>query len=122
MSTRADVDAMVSGIRIARKIVCQPAMMAYVEREISPGDRSQTDDEIEAFLRATGGPSLHPVGSCRMGVDETCVVDPRLRVRGIEGLRVADASIMPTIPAGNTTAPCIMIGEKAASMILEDAK
>lgn len=122
MSTRHDIDAMVAGIKIARKITSQPAFAPYIEREIVPGDRSKTDDEIVAFLRATGGPNLHPVGSCRMGADDTCAVDPRLRVRGMEGLRIADASIMPTIPAGNTNAPCIMIGEKAAAMILEDAR
>ncbi len=122
MSTRSDIEAMVSGVKIARNITSQPALQPYIEREIAPGERTQTDAEIEAFLRATAGPNLHPVGSCRMGMDDSCVVDPRLRVRGIDGLRVADASIMPTIPAGNTNAPCIMIGEKAAAMILEDAR
>jgi choline dehydrogenase len=121
-STQGDIDAMVAGVRIARRIAGQPALAPYIVREIRPGDATQTDAEIEAYLRATGAPNLHPVGSCRMGVDDTCVVDPRLRVRGVDGLRVADASIMPTIPAGNTNAPSIMIGEKASDMILEDAR
>ena len=81
-----------------------------------------TDAEFEANIRVNGVSNLHPVGTCRMGPDGDTVVDPRLRVHGVGRLRVVDASIMPTVPAGNTNAPTIMIGEKAAAMILEDAQ
>jgi len=86
-----------------------------------PGPAVSTDAEFEANIRETANSNLHPVGTCRMGPEGDTVVDARLRVHGIAGLRVADASIMPTVPAGNTNAPSIMIGEKAAAMILEDA-
>ncbi|MFN0190850.1 MAG: GMC oxidoreductase, partial [Aestuariivirga sp.] len=84
------------------------------------GSTVQTDSEIEAWLRQTSGAAYHPVGTCKMGLesDGSAVVDPECRVHGIEGLRVADASIMPDVVSGNTNAPCIMIGEKAADMIL----
>jgi choline dehydrogenase len=81
-----------------------------------------TDVEFEENLRITANSNLHPVGTCRMGPEGDSVVDPRLRVYGIDGLRVADAAIMPTVPAGNTNAPSIMIAEKVADMILEDAR
>jgi choline dehydrogenase len=86
-----------------------------------PGPACQTDAEMIADIRAHGVSNLHPVGTCRMGTGPDAVVDPRLRVYGIEGLRVADASIMPQVVAGNTNAPSIMIGEKCAAMVLEDA-
>jgi choline dehydrogenase len=119
---RADIEALIAALRIARDVARQPALAPYVAGEIAPGPEAQSDAEIVAYLRATAVANLHPVGSCRMGSDETCVVDPQLRVRGVEGLRIADASIMPTLPAGNTNAPSIMIGEKASAMILADAR
>jgi choline dehydrogenase len=79
-------------------------------------------DQLEATIRATGISYLHPVGTCRMGTDDTAVLDPRLRVRVVEQLRVVDVSIMPSVPAGNINAPTTMIGEKASDMILEDAR
>jgi len=82
-----------------------------------PGEEVESDSEIEAFLRRETELLYHPVGTCRMGSDEGAVVDPQLRVRGVDGLRVADASVMPTITGGNTNAPTIMIGEKAADVI-----
>jgi choline dehydrogenase len=119
---RKDIERMIAAVRIVRTIVRQPALAPYVAGEIAPGGAAQSDAEIEGYLRASGIANLHPVGSCRMGTDDAAVVDPRLRVRGIDGLRIADASIMPTLPAGNTNAPSIMIGEKASAMILEDAR
>ena len=85
-----------------------------------PGPHVQSDEEILDFIRKNGTITQHMVGTCRMGHDPMAVVDDRLRVHGIKGLRVADASIMPTIPSGNTSIPCMMIGEKCAAMILED--
>jgi choline dehydrogenase len=90
----------------------------YVGREVRPGPEAVSDADILAYLRSTTATAFHPVGTCRMGVGEDAVVDPELRVRGIDGLRVADASIMPTIIGGNTNAPAIMIGEKAADLVL----
>jgi choline dehydrogenase len=122
LETRYDLLALTAGVRLARRFAEQPALAPYVAEELLPGPTVNTDAEFEANIRANANSNLHPVGTCRMGPDGGCVVDPRLRVHGIGGLRVADASIMPTVPAGNTNAPSIMIGEKAADMILEDAR
>jgi choline dehydrogenase len=109
-------------MRLARNITRQPALAAYVAEEIVPGAQIESDADFEAAIRRNGISNLHPVGTCHMGTDEAAVCDPRLRVNGVTGLRVVDASIMPSVPAGNTNAPSIMIGEKAADMILEDAR
>ncbi|HEY1299030.1 MAG TPA: GMC oxidoreductase, partial [Stellaceae bacterium] len=122
LKTRYDLDALTAGMRLARNIVNQPALADYLAGEIVPGAEVVTDAEFEAAIRRHGLSNLHPVGTCRMGGDDGAVLDPRLRVRGVAGLRVADASVMPSVPAGNTNAPSIMIGEKAADMILEDAR
>ncbi|HEV2098385.1 MAG TPA: choline dehydrogenase [Stellaceae bacterium] len=122
LKTRYDLQALTAGMRLARRIVNQPALSDYVADELIPGKDVNTDAEFEAAIRKNGISNLHPVGTCRMGGDEAAVLDPRLRVRGVERLRVADASVMPSVPAGNTNAPSIMIGEKASDMILEDAR
>jgi len=116
-----DFQALIYGTRLARKIVAQAALKPFVVEEIIPGEECQSDDAMKEEIRLRGVSNLHPVGTCRMGHEIDSVVDPRLRVHGIAGLRVADASIMPQVPGGNTNAPSIMIGEKCAAMILEDA-
>ena len=98
-----------------------PAMAPFVLTEQAPGAARTSDEDIIAWVKATAETTYHPVGTCKMGVDPMAVVDPRLRVHGLSGLRVADASIMPTLTSGNTNAPSIMIGEKAADMVLKDA-
>lgn len=117
-----DQQAMIGGLKIARNLVEQPALKPYVKFEITPGDDCQSDDELLDFALRTGATVYHPVGACKMGPegDAGAVVDPRLRVYGVSGLRVADGSIMPQLVSGNTNAPIIMIGEKAAAMMLED--
>ena len=117
-----DMRAVVTGIRLVRKIAQQPALRPYIAEEIAPGPATESDAGIEAFVRQTGVSNHHPSSTCAMGTGTNTVVDPRLRVHGITGLRVADASIMPSVVAGNTNAPSIMIGEKAAAMILEDTR
>ena len=117
-----DINVVVSGIKICRRIFEAPALKEVSSGEFAPGPGVQTRDEIKNFMQQHGGTIHHPVGTCKMGEDTAAVVDPRLRVYGIEGLRVADASIMPTLTTGNTNAPTIMIGEKCAAMMLEDAQ
>jgi choline dehydrogenase len=112
-----DMEAMVRALRLAREIHVQEPLAGMIEEECLPGPDKQSDEELRAHIRANGTHRSHPVGTCRMGRGEEAVVDGQLRVRGLEGLRVADASIMPTITSGNTNLPCIMIGEKAADMI-----
>lgn len=120
LRTDYDMRAVVTGIRLARSIAEQPALRAYVAGEIAPGAAVASDADMAAFVRRTGISNHHPSSTCAMGTGTNSVVDPRLRVHGIGGLRVADASIMPSVVAGNTNAPSIMIGEKAAAMMLED--
>ena len=97
-------------------------MAPYTVEETMPGPGVTTDEEFGEFARNAGTNVFHPVGTCKMGTDAMAVVDPRLRVHGVEGLRVIDASVMPAVTTGNTNAPTIMIGEKGAAMIREDAR
>jgi len=115
-----DLATMVAGLRIVRELISQPVLAKEIVGELEPGRTTESDAELEQAIRASAYSSLHPAGTCRMGSDVHSVVDPRLKVRGLGNLRVADASIMPLIIGGNTNAPTIMIAEKAASMILED--
>jgi choline dehydrogenase len=109
------------GMRLARKIAAQPALGPFIAEEVQPGPAVTSDEALIEDLRNRGVSNLHPVGTCRMGRGADAVVDPRLKVHGITGLRVADASVMPQVVGGNTNAPSIMIGEKCAAMMLEDA-
>jgi choline dehydrogenase len=122
LSARTDRDAAVAGMQLARRIMQQPAIARYVAFETGPGEKVQSYDEWIDYARHTGATTFHVTGTCKMGSDPMAVVDDRLRVHGIAGLRVIDASIMPTVPSGNTNAPTIMIAEKGADMIKEDAK
>jgi choline dehydrogenase len=117
LKSEYDWQALLEGLRICREIGRQAALKPFVIEEVSPGPTVTQEKELRDFIRATGVSNLHPVGTCRMGREVDAVVDPQLRVHGIEGLRVADASIMPAIVAGNTNAPSIMIGEKCADMV-----
>jgi choline dehydrogenase len=117
-----DMRVMIAGVRIARSIARQQALQRLMVGETAPGVATHTDEEIAADVRRRGVSNLHPVGTCGMGHGTMAVVDPRLRVHGITGLRVVDASVMPVIVAGNTNAPTIMIAEKASDMIQEDAR
>ena len=118
MADERDFGPMVRGMKLARRILEQQPFARYRGVEIQPGPQVTADADLEAYIRATAGTVHHPCGSCRMGADADSVVDPELRVRGVQGLRVADASIFPTLVGGNTNAPVVMIAEKAADMIL----
>jgi choline dehydrogenase-like flavoprotein len=113
-----DARSLIDGIRLARRWLSAPALAPYRHRELAPGPQCQDDDAILQACRDRLGNGFHPVGTCKMGRDEMAVVDAALRVHGIAGLRVVDASIMPTLVSGNTNAPTIMIAEKAADLIL----
>lgn len=121
LSDPLDRRVLVDSVRGVRRIMAAGAMDDFRDAELKPGSGVESDDEIVGWIRATAETAFHPVGTCRMGQDAMAVVDERLRVRGLEGLRVADGSIMPTLVSGNTNAACIMIGEKASEMVLADA-
>lgn len=121
-SDRGDLVATIEGLKIARKILSQKAFAPFRKGEMGPGAQVVSDSNLEAYVRGTANTVFHPVGTAKMGVDDLAVVDPQLRVHGIQGLRIADASIMPTIPSGNTNAPTMMVAEKAADMIKQDLK
>jgi choline dehydrogenase len=112
----------VEGVKLARRIAASPSMQPFVAEEYRPGPETATDADLLEFVRNHGATIFHPVGTCKMGSDAAGVVDTRLRVHGLQGLRVVDASIMPTLVSGNTNWPTIMIAEKASDMIVEDAK
>ena len=121
LSAPSDRRVLMAGLRLTRDIFAQPAIARHSAFEMVPGPDVRSDEEMVEYIRGYGTTIYHPVGTCRMGEDPASVVDSRLRVRGIGGLRVIDASVMPTLTTGNTNAPTIMIGEKGAAMIREDA-
>jgi choline dehydrogenase-like flavoprotein len=122
LATEADRTAVVEGLKILRKILHAPALKPYVVDEYDPGPKVATDADLLSYARQRGSTIYHPTSTCRMGNDALAVVDQSLKVRGIEGLRVVDGSVMPDLVSGNTNAPIIMIAEKASDMILGDAR
>jgi choline dehydrogenase len=122
LATETDRTANVEGLKILRKILAAPALKPFVVEESEPGAKVSSDADLLAFCRQRGSTVYHPTSTCRMGNDPLAVVDARLRLRGLEGLRIVDASVMPDLVSGNTNAPVIMIAEKASDMILQDAR
>jgi choline dehydrogenase len=123
LSTDADRQVAADSLRLTRRIAAQPALAQYQPQEIKPGLQYTSDEELAKLAGDIGTTIFHPVGTCRMGRDEDplAVVGPRLAVCGIRGLHVADASVMPTITSGNTNSPTLMIAERAAQWLLEEA-
>jgi choline dehydrogenase/4-pyridoxate dehydrogenase len=119
LSTDADWQALRAGVHMAREVMAQPMMKPFVGKEIAPGLHKATDADIDAHIRATSITVHHPLGTCRMGPDSDnmAVTDPELRVRGVEALRVVDASVMPDLVSGNINAAVVMIAEKAAELM-----
>ena len=103
---------------MARKILSQPALAKYAGREIGPGSEAQTNDELNEYIKSNAETAYHPCGTLKMGVDDMAVVDENLKVKGIQNLRVVDASIIPEIPSANLNAPTLMIAEKASDIII----
>ncbi|MBL8706484.1 MAG: GMC family oxidoreductase N-terminal domain-containing protein, partial [Rhodospirillales bacterium] len=124
LATRTDQETLVAGMRLSRRLAETRALSPYVAEELRPGPQAVTDADLLQNARDTSATIYHPAGTCKMGPDgdPMAVLDPRLRVRGVGGLRVVDCSAMPTLPSGNTNAPVIMMAEKASDMILEDAR
>jgi choline dehydrogenase len=120
LSDPLDQRCLVDGVRLTRKLAAASALDGFRGEEYAPGKGIATDEEVLEYIRRNSQSAYHPIGTCRMGTQEGCVVDDQLRVHGLEGLRIADASIMPTMVSGNTNAPCIMIGEKAAALIRDE--
>lgn len=122
LSAPADREAVLSGLRLARRIFSMPALQRWEEEETLPGAAVDGDEQLLAYARTKGVSGYHLVGTCRMGGSEDDVVDPQLKVRGVQGLRVIDASVLPTCTSGNTNAPTLMVAEKGAAMVLADAE
>ncbi|MEO8640739.1 choline dehydrogenase [Pseudomonas sp.] len=120
LADESDMNRLVHGLRLTRRVLAQSAFLPHRGEELQPGKLAQSDDDLRAYIRRSANSLFHPVGTCRMGNDERSVVDTCLRVRGVQGLRVVDASIMPTIVGANTNAATTMIGEKGADLILQD--
>ncbi len=120
LQTEGDRATAIAAIRRIREVVQSPPLRELIAEELHPGPKVQTDEQILELLRSEGHITHHMVGTCRMGQDGMAVVDERLRVRGLLGLRIADAAVMPTITSGNTAIPTMMIGEKCADMVLAD--
>ena len=122
LATQTDRETIVAGLKLLRRIMAAPQMQPFIASEFQPGLAVESDGDLLDYARRRGGTVYHPTSTCKMGVDPLAVVDPELRVHGIEGLRVADASVMPTVVSGNTNAASIMIGEKAADLVRQQAR
>ncbi len=122
LATETDREVLLAGMRLVREVAKHKEFAQYVKREFLPGPDIDSDADLSAYAKAKGTTIFHPCGTCKMGSDAKAVVDERLKVHGIAGLRVVDASIMPTMTSGNTNAPTIMIAEKASDMVLEHAR
>jgi choline dehydrogenase len=120
LAREEDLQTFIDAVKVVRQLAGTSALAAILAREIAPGSAAQTDAEIAAWIRQALGTTWHYSGTCKMGIDPLAVVNPRLQVYGVTGLRVVDASIMPEVIGGNTNAPVIMIAEKAADLILEE--
>jgi len=120
LSDDRDAKTLIEGIKMARKVLASSSFDGVRGKEMLPGKNVQTDEQLLEYIREYGATVFHPVGTCKMGIDPMAVVDVDLKVHGLQGLRVVDASIMPTLVSGNTNAPCIMIGEKASAAILSE--
>jgi len=119
LATEGDRQTMLDGIKLVRRVATSAALSDYNRREVIPGPDVQSDDELQQYIADYGNTIFHPAGTCRMGDDPLAVVDQKMRVHGVEGLRVADASVMPTVLSGNTNAGCIMLGERLAALIAQ---
>jgi choline dehydrogenase len=122
LATHTDQRTIVDGVKIARSIAACEPLTGKISEEYKPGAGIESDEALLDWVRNSATTIFHPSGTCKMGADTLAVVDPRLRVHGVSGLRVADCSIMPELVSGNTNAPAIMIGEKASDMVLEDLR
>jgi choline dehydrogenase len=122
LTAENDQRTIVAGLRLCRELLAQPALAQFVASEYLPGVAVQSDTELLDFARRRGGTVYHPTSTCKMGIDAMAVVDPELRVRGVTGLRVADASVMPTVVSGNTNAATIMIGERCADLVRQELR
>jgi choline dehydrogenase len=120
LSAEIDRRTLIDGLRFVRRLAATQALEEVFAEEMQPGVEAQSDEALLGFIRDKAETVYHPSGTCKMGNDPMAVVDARLKVHGLDGLRIADASIMPTLTSGNTNAPCIMIGEKCADMVLAD--
>ncbi len=120
LGSDADIRELAEGCRAVRRVFSASPLAEYTVSEALPGAGVQTDEQFEAFLRAAAWGAQHPVGTCKMGIDDAAVVGPDLKVHGVDGLRVIDASVMPTSPSGNTNAATVMIAERASSLIRRD--
>lgn len=118
LAERHDLESLVDAVEMCREIGASAAFNEWRKAEVAPGPGAKKRDDLRDYVRQAVGTYHHQVGTCRMGIDAMSVVDPSLRVHGLRGLRVADASVMPSVPSGNINAPSIMVGEKAADLIL----